>query len=72
MRKFFAIAALGAALSFVPATAEANCRPLRSVARVVAAPVRAVVRAQPLRRVARLAIAPVRGVRAVRAARACN
>jgi hypothetical protein len=63
MKRLIAIAAVAAALSFAPPSAEAaNCRPLRAALRVVAAPVRLVVRAQPLRRAARLVALPVRGV----------
>ena len=66
MKKFLAIAALFAALLFVPATAEANCRPLRATLRVVAAPARLVVQVKPVRSVLRVAALPVRALRLCR------
>ena len=62
MKRFLAIAAVVAALSFVPSSAEARCRPLRGALRIAAAPVRLAVQAQPLRRAVRLVALPVRAL----------
>ena len=66
MKKFLAIAALFAALLFVPTTAEANCRPLRAALKVATAPARLVVKVKPVRSVLRLAALPVRALRLCR------